>query len=144
MPDDTPVPIEDLDDIKISEPDTTIEEELADIELSEPDDELLVELDEIENPDSDGTADFETFSGAFVPGIGDVYAAGGSFVVEAVTGPARGYPGTRLIHTDRGEFAYGKPLRVGARYQAVAAEGSITLETVDQSDAESEEVTDDE
>lgn len=75
-----------------------------------------------------------------MPGIGDVSAAGGSFVVEAVTGSARGDPGTRLIHTDRGEFATEKTLRVGARYQAMATEGSVRLEQIEQPN----EVTDDE
>lgn len=131
---DDPNLIEELDDIDIPEPDTTIEEELADVELPEPDGDLLDELCDSEVPDPDGTADFGEYSGSFVPGLGDVYAAGGTFVVKSITGPSRGHSGMRLIHTDRGDFAHPTALRIGVRYRAVESDGGVTLEQVEQSD----------
>jgi hypothetical protein len=120
-----------LDEVELEELDTTIEEELADVELPpEPDGDIVDEMDEIEVPDGDGTADFEEFSGAFIPGLGDVYAAGGTFIVEGILGAKSSGSGMKLIQTDRGEFAHPKSLRVGQRYRADDEGEGITLEEV--------------
>jgi hypothetical protein len=143
LPEPAPPTIEeDLEDVEVPDAATALEAELDEIDYHEPDGDLLDELADIEVPDPDGTADFEEYSGAFVPGLGDVYAAGGTFVVESIIGSSRGHPGMRLIKTDRGEFAHPTALRVGARYRAVESEGGITLEQVEQSDNGREVTTD--
>lgn len=120
--------LDELDDSEVPDPPTTIEEELADVELAEPDGDILDELDEIETPDPGG--DFEEYSGMFTPGIGDVYAAGGTFLVESVVGTQSSGGGMNIIKTDRGDFAYPRSLRVGVRYRADDSGEGITLEEV--------------